>query len=100
MLESLYKEIEILSKCRHRNIVKLLGASFNGTIIKEAVPIRKTSVDHTAICHVDTSLHFEKKDGEEVDENIIFVKRKTNVCYCVLKLAAHGELFKLLESTE
>lgn len=28
------------------------------------------------------------------------MKRKTNICYCVLKLAAHGELFKLLESTE
>lgn len=50
MLESFFKEVEILSKCRHRNIVKLLDASFNGTLIKEAIPIRKTSVDYTAIC--------------------------------------------------
>ena len=50
MLESFFREIEILSKCRHKNIVKLLDASFNGTLIKEALPIRKTSVDNTAIC--------------------------------------------------
>lgn len=28
------------------------------------------------------------------------IKRKSNVCYCVLKLARHGELFKILEHTE
>ena len=55
MLESFFKEMEILSKCRHRNVVKLIDASFSGTLIKEAIPIRKTSVDYTVICQVDTN---------------------------------------------
>jgi serine/threonine protein kinase len=35
MLENFYNEIKILSYCRHPNIVRLLDASFNGTIVKE-----------------------------------------------------------------
>lgn len=31
---------------------------------------------------------------------MMIVKRKTNICYCVLKLAKYGELFKILENTE
>jgi len=30
----------------------------------------------------------------------VIVKRKTNLCYCVLKLAGHGELYKMLENTD
>ena len=37
MLESFFNEIKILSHCRHPNIVKLLDASLNGTLIKERV---------------------------------------------------------------
>jgi serine/threonine protein kinase len=35
MLESFFQEVSILSFCDHPNIVRLLHASFNGTLIKE-----------------------------------------------------------------
>lgn len=35
MLESFFNEVNILSHCRHPNIVKLLDASLNGTLIME-----------------------------------------------------------------
>jgi len=54
MLESFFKEVTILSYCRHPNIVKLLYASFNGTLIKEAIPIRKTSIEHSVIDSINT----------------------------------------------
>ena len=34
-LECLFTEINILTECRHPNIVKILDASFDGMIIKE-----------------------------------------------------------------
>lgn len=34
-LECLFREINILTECRHPNIVKILDASFDGMIIKE-----------------------------------------------------------------
>jgi hypothetical protein len=34
-LECLFTEINILTECRHPNVVKILDASFDGTIIKE-----------------------------------------------------------------
>ena len=37
ILESFFQEVSILSYCNHPNIVKLLHASFEGTITKEAV---------------------------------------------------------------
>jgi serine/threonine protein kinase len=50
---SFFKEIEILSKCHHPNIVKLLDASLNGVITKEALlrsgAVRKTSVEYSKI---------------------------------------------------
>lgn len=56
MLESFFKEVTILSYCRHPNIVKLLDASFNGTLIKEGIPlsIRKTSIEHSVIETINT----------------------------------------------
>lgn len=114
MLESFFQEITILSYCKHPNIVKLLHASFNGTLLKEEPDasysqIRKPSVEQSAI-----TMHLEEEDeGRVVDttssyqyrtdldyENMVTVKRKTNVCYCVLKLATHGELYKMVESTD
>jgi hypothetical protein len=86
--------------CEHPNIVKILDASFNGTILKEAIPIRKTSVEHSVLEMVDNLNIKSNKDGDENDDNSIFIKRKTNICYCVLKLAKHGELFKFLEYTD
>ncbi len=48
---------------------------------------------------IDTASHPELRIYEE-EEEVTIVKRKTNICYCVLKLAAHGELYKMLECTE
>jgi hypothetical protein len=31
---------------------------------------------------------------------MIIVKRKTNICYYVMKLASYGELFKVVQGTE
>jgi serine/threonine protein kinase len=100
MLDCFFKEIEILTQCRHPNIVKILDASFNGTLIKEAIPIRKTSIEHSVLDLVENLNIKTSKDGDDFEENSIYVKRKANICYCVLKLAKHGELFKFLEYTE
>lgn len=61
MLLSFFKEISILSRCRHPNIVKLIDASFTGTLTKESFlepnqelsAVRKTSVDHSKIEIID-----------------------------------------------
>ncbi len=37
MLESFVKEIKILTYCRHPNIVRLIDASLDGVLIKEAI---------------------------------------------------------------
>ena len=34
-LECLFTEINILTECRHSNVVKILDACFDGTLIKE-----------------------------------------------------------------
>lgn len=34
-LECLFTEINILTECRHPNVVKILDASFDGTLVKE-----------------------------------------------------------------
>jgi hypothetical protein len=34
-LECLFTEINILTECRHPNVVKILDANFDGTMIKE-----------------------------------------------------------------
>lgn len=100
MLGRFLKEIELLSQCEHPNIVKLIDASFDGTIVKEALSVRKTSLDHSVMEHIETSCIQRMKRGEEDEEDQVILKRKTGVCYCVLKLARHGELFKFLENTE
>jgi len=46
MLDSFFNEIKILSHCRHPNIVKLIDASFNGTLIKERVSLRAERESH------------------------------------------------------
>ena len=97
MLESFFKEITILSYCKHPNIVKLLYSSFNGTLIKEAIPLRKESVEQSAIETINTET---KEDAENLEDQLIIIKRKTNICYCVLKLVRYGELYKILENTE
>lgn len=43
-MTSFYKEIEVLSKCRHPNVVKFLDGSLDGTLIKEALIVRNESI--------------------------------------------------------
>ncbi len=45
MLLSFFKEISILSKCNHPNIVKLIDASFTGILVKEAPIMRGSSAE-------------------------------------------------------
>ena len=118
MLESFYQEVNILSYCKHPNIVKILYASFDGTLTKEVCcssteeegsyqPLRKPSVVPAQSAdliegegdypeHIDTS----QKSNCTQSNSTQIVKRKTNVCYCVLKLAGHGELYKIVECTD
>jgi hypothetical protein len=77
-----------------------MDASFNGTLVKEVLSVRKTSVEHSMIEQVETSFSTLMRDGEETEGEQILLKRKTSICYCVLKLARHGELFKFLEHTD
>ena len=39
LLESFFKELKLLSECSHPNIVKLLDASFCGTLVTETIQI-------------------------------------------------------------
>ena len=79
--------------------MKLIDASFNGTLVKEVLSVRKTSVEYSAIDQNDLTAH-SIKDGDDNDDSQMLLKRRTNICYCVLRLARHGELFKFLEYTE
>jgi serine/threonine protein kinase len=90
MLDSFFNEIKILSHCRHPNIVKLLDASLNGTLIKERVSVRtlRDSIDRG------------ERGPQSEEEDISLIKRKTNICYCVLNLVKFGELYKFLELTD
>ena len=58
---------------------------------------------------VKSAVHYSEEDRDQMidttskdleSKETVLVKRKTNLCYCVLKLAAHGELYKMLECTE
>lgn len=40
-LEFLFTEINILTECRHPNVVKILDASFDGTILKEQLVVEE-----------------------------------------------------------
>lgn len=119
MLQSFYQEVSILSYCKHPNIVKILYAAFDGTLTKEShsgeeeevlQPIRKPSVvpaqsaglaeaEGDSHQQIDTSKSGAGGSTQQQNAPQI-VKRKINVCYCVLKLAGHGELYKIVECTD
>ena len=63
----------------------------------------------TITTSVKCAVHYSEEDRDQLIDTTskdiestetVLVKRKTNLCYCVLKLAAHGELYKMLECTE
>lgn len=41
-----------------------------------------------------------KKKHDNIEEEYLVVKRKTEVCYYVMKLAEYGELYSFVEHTE
>jgi hypothetical protein len=45
-------------------------------------------------------LHDESKINEDLKEREHSIKRKTPICYYVMKLAEFGELFKFIEHTD
>lgn len=49
-LECFFTEINILTECRHPNIVKILDASFDGLIVKEQL-IENDDIDEICNCH-------------------------------------------------
>jgi serine/threonine protein kinase len=97
MLESFYQEIKILTYCRHPNIVRIIDASFNGTMIKEEIQSEIANRNSLPNDEKDFTIR-DRSDSQQIFHNVI--KRKTKVCYCVLKLVQYGELFQFLESTE
>jgi serine/threonine protein kinase len=74
-----------LAQCRHRNIVKIKAASFDGTVIKEKAN------PEALLCRCDG--HQERVSGQ-------LIRRRGQVCYYVMKLAEYGELYRLVEMNE
>jgi len=56
MLESFFQEIKILTQCSHPNIVRIIDASLDGTIIKELI-------------HSEKLVHSPKNNSDESDFN-------------------------------
>ena len=74
-LQHLWNEIQIISRCDHQNIVKMIEASFSGTLSQEF----QTGDDESDVKREDVSL---------------------NVCYAVLEFAQHGEVFSFVEHSD
>lgn len=89
-LDCLIKEIKILSECDHRNIAKILEASLNGVLVKEYA---KPTVNDK---EVSNSGVLEEMEGTSFQK----IRRKSNICYYVMRLAEHGELYKFIEHTD
>lgn len=87
-LDCLHREIKILSQCDHPNIARIKEASFDGVLIKESIVN-------------DSSPKPSESKSQLVNTNTTeIVKRKTNICYYVMKLAEYGELFRFVEHTD
>jgi serine/threonine protein kinase len=91
-LDCLHREIKILAECEHPNIAKIIEASFEGIIVKESMTNESVAKQN------------DPKDDEQSmqsqSEKADRVKRKTNVCYYVMKLAEYGEIFRFIEHTD
>jgi len=101
-LDGFYTEIEILAECNHPNVVKIKAASFDGTLVKEL--IKPAGVDEEGTGkQVSRSLqklmgtNCSNSDSSDTQQ---VLKRKTKVCYYVMKLAEYGELYRLVDMNE
>ena len=97
ILEHFLKEVQLLSKCQHKNIVRLLDCSFSGTLIVEKIEIRKASVDLSKIEEIRKQ---EQEEQQRYNDDDKPIKKKSNICYAVFKLARYGELYKIIEKTD
>lgn len=105
-LECLIKEIKILSDCDHPNVAKIIEASLDGFLVKEYPVTHLSPHDGTAhpsiLSHVGVSdsssllLESEAPDNPFVEK----VRRKSSMCYYVMKLAEYGELYHYIEHTD
>jgi serine/threonine protein kinase len=73
-----------LAKCSHKNIVKIKAASFDGTIVKEKGTLEKI------LCRCEHAQLHEPEESQHI-------RRQSQVCYYVMKLAEFGELYRLVE---
>lgn len=119
-LECLIKEIKILTECDHPNIAKIIEASLDGILIKEYPTSMNHSKNSCQIANLQSEFHMpyaggtttqavgkssqfhqNLNEGEAPEDPFIEkIRRKTGVCYYVMKLAQYGELFHFVERTD
>jgi serine/threonine protein kinase len=83
-LKCFYNEIKILSDCKHPNVVTIQEASFNGHLVKIQDP--------------SPSFGEGKNEQSPIEPRVIH--KKVGICYCVMKLAEYGELFRFIEHSD
>ena len=109
-LELFYTEISILFQCKHRNVVKLIDASFDGTLVKEMIcdedraHSKKAQSSPQAIQNskkLDPKKHGYDytSDGSDNSDRIV-LKRKGQKVYYVMKWAQYGDLYSMIELSE
>lgn len=103
-VDCLFTEINILTECRHPNVVKILDASFDGTIIKEQLVSENQDKDEMEeYCDEQDEEQILQKGKERKHErpcNFKLLKKKVHLCYYVMKLAEFGELYSYIEHTD
>ena len=67
-VDCLFTEINILTECRHPNVVKILDASFEGTIVKEKLVQKDDQFNEEEYC--------DELEDEEQQEQIHQKKQK------------------------
>lgn len=61
-VDCLFTEINILTECRHPNVVKILDANFDGTIIKEQ------RIDDSSIMKDNSEEYCDEIDLEQIHQ--------------------------------
>ena len=119
-LECLFTEINILTECRHPNVVKILDSSFDGVLIHEQLvctPVKDGKNECASMScgddgkdkdakptNVNKLVNFQtskaqKQEGDKEME-LLILKRKSELCYYVMKLAEFGEIYSFIENAE
>jgi serine/threonine protein kinase len=106
-LECLIKEIKILSDCDHPNVARIIEASLDGFLVKE-YPVTHLSPNEGGTAHPSILSQLGASDSSslllesEAPDNpfVEKVRRKSSICYYVMKLAEYGELYNFIEHTD